>query len=225
MMMIIPTYVKSKGYGAGGAARYGHVAGIDGEPYLKEVKKNSKSERCMKCGETIAVNVGMNGWVAALMIQKSTCSHVVKNETLWYHASCCPASDPRMEGELVRRAKEERKRQREEDAPAREAAKKAKEAAKKAKIDKEIPADILALDERALTMRMCTGGEPNIKYLQEHCVKLGVKKSGNKREVMMRLVVSMEARGISMKCDMSNYSSTAPYGYRGTLYGPSGDTL
>ena len=129
--MTLPTYSRSKGYSAGGAARYGNVAGIEGEPTVREVKKNSKSEICNGCGEMIAIKAGMHGWVATMMIQKSTCSHVLKNETLWYHISCCPESDPRMPQELARREMEERKMAREEARIKKEEARREKEERKR----------------------------------------------------------------------------------------------
>ena len=73
----------------------------------------------------------MHGWVATMMIQKSTCSHVLKNETLWYHISCCPESDPRMPQELARREMEERKMAREEARIKKEEARREKEERKR----------------------------------------------------------------------------------------------
>ena len=46
--------------------------------------------------------------------EKYMLAYVLKNETLWYHISCCPESDPRMPQELARREMEERKMAREE---------------------------------------------------------------------------------------------------------------
>ena len=199
-MTTIPTYTKARGYSAGGCARYGRVCGIEGEPYQREVKKNSKSEICRACCNEIAINAGMCGWVAAMMIQKSTISHHVKNETLWFHVSCFPASDPRMSEEIARREKEERKRKRADMATTTSEK-------KQAKLESEFPEELTRLDERALCQRLglqldpycfvsgsCNSGGFK-KELEKLLKNLGQKKTGDKRAWLMRIILASEKTG------------------------------
>jgi len=237
-MQTLPSYAKrNNGYSAAGAARWGNTVGIEGDPYRREVKKNSKSEQCHACREMIPVNAGMHGWVASIMVQKSTCSHLVKNETLWFCIPCCPESDPRMPEELARRANEQRKIERAQMKNENEDRKRSREEngsskAPKTKKAEEFNSEVLALSDAELEKRAIVDVEhrgiwsaPNSIYLKQHCGTLSIKKSGTRRELLMRLITAMEARGITMHCDTSNYSNSPPYGHRGTLHGPDGKTL
>jgi len=222
------------GYYASGAPRYGN-AGISGVPSLRHVKNSSKPERCDECYSLIPAKSGMLGWMATTVKKAYGCSTKYKSETKWYHVACCPEADPRAPSSTSA-ADIQRVKDVQGAPPPKESKKRSRQdsdgVATKAKKTEEFSEEVLALNDSELEKRAIVDVDacgifsaPNIVYLKQHCASLSLKKSGTRREVLMRLITTMEARGITMKCDKSNYSSNPPYGYRGTLYRPDGEKL